>query len=102
MQEKLKEEFIKHFDKDGYIIDENSQPLYSYKEISDFWLSKIKEHYIAKEEVREIILKIRKEQDGNAKMKFSDGSEADIKLHSDMALGYNQALEDLLSSLSNN
>ena len=40
-----------------------------------------------------------KKQDGEMVMKFSDGTEADVKLHSDMALGYNQALSDIISAL---
>jgi len=56
MQEKeLKEEFYKKMvtlDGDYPIVDPHEK---SAEDIADFWLSKIQEHFISKEEVRERI-----------------------------------------------
>ena len=51
------------------------------------------------QEIEDLVEVLGKKQDGEVVMKFSDGTEADVKLHSDMALGYNQALSDILSAL---
>ena len=40
---------------------------------------------------------MRKEQDGEVTMEFADGRVANIKAHSDMALGFNHALDDVIA-----
>ena len=47
--------------------------------------------------LRERIEVMKKDKDGKAEMMYADGRTVDLKLHSDMAVGYNQALSDVLS-----
>lgn len=44
---------------------------------------------------------LKKEQDGKATISFADGTVADVSLHSDMALGYNAAIEAYQEAIKN-
>lgn len=49
------------------------------------------EEAIEPQEIQDLMPE-RKGKDGNMTMEFADGRKADLKLHSDIAVGFNQAL----------
>ena len=53
-----------------------------------------------KEELLRRVEGERKKQDGKVTMEFADGNVADISLHSDMALGYNKAIQEMIDIIS--
>ena len=120
MQEKeLKEEFYKKMvtlDGDYPIVDPHEK---SAEDIADFWLSKIRENFISKEELAGKVEGMKHKEveyeweadksigviqmDGSVHYGIEKGKKYQRKnMLTEEEVVYNQALDDLLSSLSNN